>query len=141
MAMARLKLEIEYDYEFFLLGISSHAKDYRLCWAINNALTIDMRQDKELLISLRKDEAPSAFSLYFYNDVDNFKYYFLVSNKSSSGILIPELKQMDYFLLIRNNLNPDEKQKIATTVKNINLVLATLQIDPGGLKSKQNLIF
>ena len=40
-------LEEEYEYDFELFGISTHEKDYRLCWAINNSLNISLERSSE----------------------------------------------------------------------------------------------
>ena len=37
-------LEEEYEYDFDLYGISSHEKDYRICWAINNSLGLSLER-------------------------------------------------------------------------------------------------
>ena len=34
----------EYDYDFTLIGISCHAKDYRICWSINQRFGYDFDQ-------------------------------------------------------------------------------------------------
>ena len=52
-------LEEEYEYDFELFGISTHEKDYRLCWAINNSLKISLErtsEDVELIFRHQKEK-------------------------------------------------------------------------------------
>ena len=36
----------EYDYDFTLIGISCHAKDYRICWSINQRFGYDFEKQE-----------------------------------------------------------------------------------------------
>lgn len=42
--MSKFQLQIDYDFDFRLIGISCHARDYRLCWALNNHLEIQLEK-------------------------------------------------------------------------------------------------
>ena len=37
-------LENDFEYTFQLIGISCHEKDYRLCWAINQKLALNLKK-------------------------------------------------------------------------------------------------
>ena len=54
--MATLKLPTETDYDFILIGVSSNMPDYRICWAINNALFLQLEKvdDYELFDKQKK---------------------------------------------------------------------------------------
>ena len=45
--MAKLKLDSDPDPDVFLIAISSHVNDYRLCWSLNNSLGIDLGRRKK----------------------------------------------------------------------------------------------
>ena len=44
--MTKFKLDMDPDPEVTLIGISSHVNDYRLCWALNRALGINLTRRK-----------------------------------------------------------------------------------------------
>jgi hypothetical protein len=158
-------LEIEYDFDFVLIGISSHEKDYRLCWALNNKLGLELTKQESLEIKGKKQITPSYFSFFTFNHEDEFKEYSILANFSESKslelhetslfgalektkadhteneYLIPEQKQMNYFLVINGEFENEEVDELIKKIKEIDNVQTALRIDPKTLKSKQNLIF
>lgn len=162
--MGKYTLKIEYDYDFVLIGISSHEKDYRLCWALNNTLELELTKTESLEIKAKKQDNPSFFSLFQYENVDEFREYFVLANTSEnrqlatkehtlfnnsthetlavdSGILIPEHRQIDYFLMIRGELEDETIDEFVSKLKAIDLILTAVRIDVSSLKSKENLLF
>ncbi len=139
--MKKYLLEIEYDYNFVLIGISSHEKDYRICWALNNKLSLELIKTDALEIKDKKQEEPSAFSLFICERPDEFMEYLIIANRSEKGLLIPEQKQMDYLFVIKGEIEEEKIQELINKIKEINFVLTAVRIDPSILKSKQNLIF
>jgi len=134
-------LEIEYDYDFILIGISSHEKDYRICWALNNKLNLELTKADPLEIKDKKQAEESGFSLFICERPDDFMEYLIIANRSEKGLLIPEQKQMDYFFVIKGEMDNERVENIISKIKEINFVLTAVRIDPSVLKSKQNLIF
>ena len=131
-------LNVDDDYDFSILGISCHAKDYRLCWEINRALQIDLEKQNDILSNNYPDV---SYSNAFYNDEENHLEFVLLSNKSEGGMVIPEYPQLDYFLKISG---PQHEYSIAdykNKLQNIDLVLAAIELDPQNLRSKFNLVF
>jgi hypothetical protein len=157
-------LEIQYDYDFALIGISSHEKDYRMCWALNNKLGLELVKVNSLEIKGKKQETPSFFSLFTYDHPDGFLEYTVVANLSESKasvtgehtlfgskaktspyseneFLIPEHKQMNYFFVIKGDLNEAGIQQLVKQIREIDMVLTAVSMDASQLKSKHNLIF
>lgn len=137
--MSKFTLNIEEDYEFSLIGISCHAKDYKLCFEFNKLLEVDFIRTEDLDIDSKKTQG--NYSLYEYIDEDNFMDYYLISNRSSKGVLIPEHKVIDYFLLLKGATNDDITDDIIQKISTLQIVLTAYKIDIDTLKSKQNLIF
>lgn len=137
--MAKLTLEVSYDFDFILIGISCHEKDYRLCWAVNNALAIDLKKTTDHILELKNQKENQNYSRFEYINEDTFSEYFILANRSANGLLVPEQKQTDYFLIIRsNNANAEN---IITKLKEVNFINAVFNIDVDTLKSKHNLLF
>ena len=133
-------LHIDYDYDFLLIGICTHAKNYRLCWEINKILGIKLERGDDMTIKTSNGES-SAYSLYFCEDEENNNYFHVISNKSQNKTLITEHKQVDYFLRIQGNRNTGYAEETLKKIRKIPIVLTAYNIDPNKLKSKQKLLF
>lgn len=162
--MGKHTLEIEYDYNFVLIGISSHEKDYRVCWALNNKLGLELVKVNSLEIKGKKQETPSFFSLFTYDHPDGFFEYTVVANLSEgkAGVtmentlfgnkakshsysenefLIPEHKQMNYFFVVKGELSETESLQLVKQIREIDMVLTAIPLEASQLKSRHNLIF
>jgi len=137
--MAKLTLEVEEDYDFELVGICSHVKDYRLSWEINKALEFDLEKDDNYEINVKGDK--QSYSFFSFIDDENLVEFYLINNRCSNGILIPEEKKSDYFLMIRGVLRGGHKEELIEKISNIKNVLTTYDIEVDQLKSKSNLLF
>jgi hypothetical protein len=149
-----------------LIGISSHEKDYRFCWSLNNKLRLELIKKDSLEIKGKKQTTPSYFSFFTFDDQDQYKAYSVLANLSESKslalvedslfgtagrsgfeeqkeneFLIPEHKQMNYFFLMHGEFEDDEVEEIIQQIREIDIVLTAVRIDPKTLRSKQNLIF
>lgn len=138
--IAKRILHIEYDYDFLLIGICSHEKDYRLCWEINRMLDIGLERGDNITLNTSHGEL-MTFSLYFCNCPETNNYFHLLSNKSSNGVLITEQKKIDYFLKIKGNISPEYTGVLIKKLRKIPIVLTAYQIDPVKIKSIQKLLF
>lgn len=139
--MTKKLLNIEYEYDFTLIGISCHEKDYRLCWNINNALHIELTKIESLENYSPKEKAKGLFSLFSYEHEESQRTYYLLSNRSQYGVVIPEQKQTDYFIIIKGSFFESDKAVLMDELKKIPIILTSFEINPNSLKSKKNLIF
>lgn len=133
-------LKIEYDYDFTLIGVIAGVKDYRLCWFLNKEIHLNLEKTDDIILG-NSENNEIYFSCYRYYVDEGEIEYFLLANKGSEGYLIPERKEIDFFLLI-NNLNhkADIDQLLSSIIK-INIVQTALVLDVTKLKSKENLLF
>ncbi len=139
--MAKTTLDIKYEYDFILIGISCHEKEYRLSWALNQSLHFELERRKDMQIELKKQSEPLSYPFFEYDDVENYRKYYLISNKCTGGMLLPEQKQADFLLMIKGTIRPPEKISIIKAIKEIQLVLTAFEINPEQLKSRENLLF
>lgn len=139
--MAKHLLTLESDYDYDLIGICCHHSDYRLCWSLNEALNLNLKKaDEDFAVSNKKGLTVSRHSFYEYLDeVENTEYY-LIKNKSEGKYLMPEKQQIDYFLVIRENVSVDIDD-LVTQMKTISTILTAVIFDPEELKSADKLIF
>ena len=139
--MTKTKLILDYDYNFLLIGISCHAKDYKLAWALNYQLHVDMERKNDFSIQLKKKAEPSIFPYFSFENEEQQLRYVLLGNRGESSYLIPEQKQTDFFLVIDGYYEMVNSDELIQQLKTINIILTAYRIDPDKLKSKQNLIF
>ncbi|MCB0428503.1 MAG: IPExxxVDY family protein [Flavobacteriales bacterium] len=139
--MAKKKiLTLDDDFDFLLAGISSPLKDYRLCWAVNRELnlTLERTEDLEIFPSARSEG--NSFSFYTFDDPEDHVTYHIVCNRNAKGMLVPEAKQADYFLMVKGHMPEKRFREIIGKLKQIANVQMAFQLDPNELKSAQNLL-
>lgn len=146
--MAKKKLLIENDYEFFLFGISCSEKSYRLCFALNNKLNATFSKSKDMEVwgstpsgQEKKTTAQSKFPVFAFRNEEMFTDYRIIVNKSENRFLIPEFKQADYLLMVQGGMPQSEKNNILKKVKEISFVQTAFDIDPKKIKAKENFVF
>ena len=135
-------LEETYEYDFDLLGICCHEKDYRLCWAVNNKLNLSLeksRSDIEVIFS-KKTKKNANFPVFKYKTENKLTTYFLIGNKSESSWLIPEKQHVDYFLMIKSSDKKSNKE-LLKNLREIPFVLTAHTVVVDQLRSKEHLIF
>jgi hypothetical protein len=141
LSRKNLYLDVDYDYDFELISIVSSYRDYRICWHINQELMIDLTRQEDIKIEFRSRKQSAWFNLYSYKDEINWLQYYVIANKSAGEVLVPELKEVDYFLQISGGNAANEKERVLEGLKRIHLIEAVFATDPAELKSKQNLVF
>ncbi len=130
-----LKLKVEEDFNYKLIGISSHENDYRLVWAINNQLKMKFVRIGNLVMHNKKHGADMEFSRFFYEDEDRYLKYYLFSNRCPDGILFPEIRNMDFIIQIIGELTEDDFSQIIKEVKSITIISALFVLLPGQMKN------
>lgn len=132
MKTEKLHISFENFSDFKLIGISCSEKDYRLCWAINQSLGIDLIRLSNEGISSRTHLA--AFPFFEYVDEENGRVYRLLANRFESNILMKELKTIDFlFLLQGEDVNLHE---IISKLGSIEFVFLATEIEIDKLKEK-----
>lgn len=137
--MSKLTFSLENEYDFELIGISCHSKDYRICWSLNNALKTNFKRIEDYEIQ-KKNEIIN-FPFFEFIDENNNIEYFVIANKSSEGYLVSEKQSIDYFLVLKGSVTDKLVENLAKKVKEIDHVIIAHRIDVTKLKSKQNLLF
>lgn len=139
--MNKLTLKYELDIDFSLIAITCPLKDYRLCYYVNKATGLDLHkiEDHEILLESRKS---IYFGRYLFENTNDHTVYYLLNNKGvEGGILIPEMRGTDFFLLVRNAIDEELLAWQINQISQIQEVLVAKEIDPYKLKSRENLIF
>lgn len=139
--MNKTTLKFELDLDFVLVAITTQLKDYMFCFKTNKQLGTDFCKITDLELSFNADEEPFYFSRYFYLMPESETELYIIANKGTEGFLVPEMKKVDFFLLIQNYIDEDDLKAIISGLNKIPEVLVAAEVDPKKLKSKENLIF
>ena len=152
--MQLVTLDLEDDY--LLIGIHSTEEDYRLAYLLNEHLKTKFTRFKH---HLDFKDSTAEFPLFEYKDENNFINYYLINNKYSQLVnnnktkglfegnystiyyLIPEKKNVDFFLKIEGCNQQNLVRTLVAKLNEINQVITSYTIDTNTLKSKNNLIF
>lgn len=134
-------LTFKQEYDFLMIGLSSHHNDYRLAWAMNETLSISLTKcPEDFVVVNKKGQGVSNHSLYEFRDQENLLEYFLVKNKSLGSYLIPEKPMMDYFLFLFDNqaLDPSD---LLLKLRTIPIILGGYLFDPEEFESTEIIVF
>ena len=140
--MKKAKLQIEPAFDFELLGIVSPIREYRMAWLVNQELDLNLVKVDDLELEFLNAEK-LEIAQYFLSLPHGFIQ--LLKNKAINSTqqlayLIPELKNLDYFLLVQDET---EELDLINFVKKLSqnpLVQSIVRIDISKLKSKENLL-
>ena len=137
--MKKNRLIIEYDYEFHLLGITSSAKFYKLAWALNKALSIDLRKIEDYRLETVQDTA--TFELYTFGEPDTlFWFYRNRSVSHDTRFLIPEFPHFDYLVKIPTDSQSFAIKEIIKVLRDVDLIEYIGALDVKALKSRDNFL-
>ncbi len=147
-ATYKLALDDFQEEDFKLFAIHTTLEMYRLAYFLN----------RNLLLHLKYKQNIDSFELFDYKNEQQQETWSLVSNTGERCIekshgdtlifdsepnriktyLIPEYKNVDYFLKIENS---NDHKNINKKISAISQVITSFEIDTNQLKSKNNLIF
>ncbi|MNU77427.1 hypothetical protein D3C71_670050 [compost metagenome] len=134
-------LSLETSVDFELIGICSHHSDYRLAWGINKILELELTKSEEpFVIQSKKGAVVSQHSFHVYLDELDHVEWYLIKNKSEGKFLIPEKNQIDYFLILRENIL-HELEDIVERVRESNSVMAAYVFEASAIPSAELIIF
>ncbi|MDN3670074.1 IPExxxVDY family protein [Echinicola jeungdonensis] len=140
--MRKTKLQVEHQYDFDLLGLVAPLRDYKMAWVVNNLLGIRLIkcEDFELEFINQPDLVISQFILE-----KEHGFIQLLKNRSFSDsgqtlYLVPELKIMDYFLLLQDYTQELNLNLYMEQLSKNKFVQNVVKLDISKLKSKENLL-
>jgi hypothetical protein len=160
MAVHKLILDDIFEESLYtLIAIHCTIEDYRLAYLLNNNLDIHLSRKPS---DLDYNNGKSAYSIFEWEDPKYLTTWNLVFNICKTELfqqvnyqslfnsedkitktfyLIPEYKQVNYFLKIDNEFNVNKEKYILSSILKIPQVSTAYSIDASQLKSKDNLIF
>jgi hypothetical protein len=135
--VATYTLDIEDNFDFELIGISSHEKDYRLAWALNKRM--GWRMIRKTDIELIGKKLMTVHAQFSYVHPQDQTVITLIDNKTPEGLFLPEVTQFDYVLKIESP-REDCDDAFFRKIRSTPFVLTAYPIEIQKLKSKHNLL-
>jgi hypothetical protein len=141
MILNRKVLKFEIDLDFVLIAITTSLKDYRICYYINKCLNFNFTRVDDLSLDTSINGVPLLFSLYRYSWETTETDFYFIGNKGSDGYLVPEMREADYFIMIRNYIDETDLEHMISALNKMPEIVAAVKIDPKKIKSRENLLF
>ncbi|PQJ75581.1 IPExxxVDY family protein [Polaribacter gangjinensis] len=156
MQIHSLSHDSYFEDEYSLIGIHTTLEDYKLAYLLNKNLSTNFyKLKKELVIENNQNKA--FFSIFNYQNTTYEYDWYLIANSSKTEnstsenqlllttetktYLIPEKKNVDFFIKISGEVEPSFISKTIKKIKTIEQVITSYSIDTDSLKSKDFLIF
>jgi len=133
-----LKFEIPNEFDFLLLAVICSYKDYRLCFELNQQLKLKLKREKDLEV-LNRQKNKSTFSNFYFSSEDNEQFR-VINNKGGTRAFIPEMKTIDYFIIIKNLNQKKSVDDLINRIKKIEIISGIYEMDPNELKSGENFL-
>ncbi|HCM76655.1 MAG TPA: IPExxxVDY family protein [Cytophagales bacterium] len=140
--MKKKRLDIEYSYDFELLGVISSAKGYKLAWDINNRLGVRLVKQPDVIIQFNNNIMGTYAHFSHESPLNRLK---LLRNKpneadAAKNLLVPEFPHIDYVVSSQgaDKFDINHLQDYLRSISSVELV-AFIPLDT--LKSKDYFIF
>lgn len=147
MAMPKINLSLERN--ILLWGISSAFAPHRLCWLVNKKMSWNIQRIDDIVVKAEMEEnkIPSldfgqknewTYPNYCYEDESLFFQVKIIHNRAESDSFIPELKQIDYLVIVSGELELFPKD-FGAILKSEPGIATALQINLNKLKNTNRL--
>lgn len=162
MAVQKLVLDSFTDDDYELIAIHCSLPSYRMAFLLNKYLNLRLYRKKEDMY-FQYSDLTASFPFFQYDDPFRYRTYSLLANTFKTKIevatsindglfatseenyvtryLVPELKNVDYFLKIETEDFNFSSKSLLNDLQNISQVITAYSIDHTELKSRNNLIF
>ena len=148
MALHKLLVDDFEDEAYSLLAIHCNLEDYRMAFLLNQFLNINLKLCPHDLDFQYTNASYSVWNLngnIFKREEDSLVSSGSLFDATSKVIktynLIPEYKNVNYFLKIENDDNYINLKSVISIIQKIPQVVTVYDVDVSTLKSKNNLIF
>ena len=133
--VTRVKLNIEQNNDYILLGLVSAEPDYKLSLTLNKKFRISLKNISP--IKLPGDSGSElAFSRFSNNDDPEDFVFSLISNRTGKYFLINKLKNVDYLLQIQVHEKKTNLNRITSSLREIDTITAVFNVDLKTIKDK-----
>lgn len=136
--------EPDFPIDFQLVGVVSPMKEYRLGWHLNQLEIFHLVKIDDIKIEFTEKKIIRISSLAYeteFTSVHLLRNKLIGSGSSRIQYLLPELRQFDYFIKLKNSIEENWSVDIVTKLKSCEAIDYTTKIDIQKIQAKENLIF
>lgn len=133
--VTRVKLNIEQNNEYILLGLVSAEPDYKLSLTLNKKFRISLKNIGPLKLP-GDARSELVFSRFSNNDDPEDLIFSLISNRTGKYFLLNKLKNIDYLLQIQVPEKEVNLNRITSALREIDTITAVFNIDLNIIKDK-----
>ncbi|MGA1978554.1 MAG: IPExxxVDY family protein [Bacteroidales bacterium] len=124
----RVRLSINQDNEFAILGIVSAEPDYKLSLILNRKLKMSLKNVSPVAVNNKQGD-DLLFSRFSDVQVQSEISCDLVSNRSGKNYLIGKLKNIDYLFIVHNPDKEKDTDSLISDMKKTEGIITVLKID------------
>lgn len=121
-----------------VIGISSHVPDYRLCWALNKALGLDLARRRDDIVEHARNKE-LHYPVFQHGGPDGAITWSLVCNTCGKRRLIAGQKQADYILVIDHE-TAEREHDLVPRLRATEFVLLAYPIELNELRNGHKLL-
>jgi len=140
--MKKKRLEIDYSYDFELLGVISSAKGYKLAWDINHLLGVRLVKQTDMAIHYSNNIIGTYTHFSHESPLNRLHLFKNKANETDAAknMLVPEYPHLDYVVMSQgvDKMDVGELQEYLRRIASVEMV-AFIPLD--ALKSKDYFIF
>ncbi len=140
MAVKKHKLDMAIEEDFCLLGVVSDEPDYKLCWLINHALSMNFEKQDDLLLYHKKKQEEQDFSLFLFEDEEAMITFRIIKNRTDKGYYLEEVKNLDYLIHIQGEINTMKISNFMLSIGGLDPVRMCVPCDLSRIKSLDRLL-
>jgi hypothetical protein len=133
------KLSVPTEEPSLWLGISSHENDYRLSWALNQHLNINLVKSENHSVFNQKLNQNQEFSEYGYQNEQDIRFR-LISNRCENGFLLEEFKNIDFIFIVQPDEGDTFTSGLLSRIKGISLVSAVFPLSVKSDKGRKRIL-
>ncbi|MFM7329566.1 MAG: IPExxxVDY family protein [Bacteroidota bacterium] len=139
--MKKTRLEIDYGYDFSLVGVACILKPHRLAWELNRRMELQLMRIPDHQVPERTGDIANYTCFLHRTDITSIRLFRNRSNDegASKWLLVPEHPRFDYILMYTSK-EEDKGPLILGALKNIPTIELSAFLPLASLKSKENLI-
>ena len=140
--MKKKRLEIDYSYDFELLGVISSAKGYKLAWDINHLLGVRLIKQPDVAIQFNNNIMGTYSHFSHESPLNRLRLFKNKPNEIDAvkNLLVQEYPHLDYVVMSQgaDKMDVNQLQENLRRIPSIEMV-AFIPLDT--LKSKDYFIF
>jgi hypothetical protein len=162
MAVHKIILDHDFAEDCTLIAIHCSEDAFKMAFALNKYVNLRLQRER-MDLDYSNDGLEVTFPLFRFEDEFQYTTYYLVANRCTSRVeqlnklgglfgnsvsertvntyLIPELKNVDYFLKIETDFDSIPTRKHIAQINEVREVISAYIVEDPKIKAHTNLIF